>query len=65
MKKVTVVSEETKKELEKMIAQNQELSSLLSKTRNDSSTKVCIDQEDISCKDVSYTTHYAMFRYPL
>ena len=40
IKTVSIVSEETKKELKKMIAQNKELDSLLSKTRSDSNAKV-------------------------
>ena len=41
VKTVSIVSEETRKELNKMIAQNKELDSLLSKTRSESSAKVC------------------------
>lgn len=46
IKKVSVVSEETKKELDRMIVENQELKSVLSKTRSDANVKVCIKKAD-------------------
>ena len=38
---ISVVSEETKKQLDQMILQNKELEGLLSKTRSDNDAKVC------------------------
>lgn len=38
---ISVVSEETKKQLDQMIIQNKELEGLLSKTRSDNDAKVC------------------------
>lgn len=66
---VTVVSEETKKQLDQMIAQNKELEEILAKSRSDYNAKVFHESSLFRiCLFLHFPRYYYVFcfpRYPL